>query len=821
MKALDSASPSWLHDFLQDSVYAFRALRRTPTVTLVAILTLALGVSASTATFSVLWNVVLQPLPLPAPAEVVQPSFRTRSGSDEGFSPGTYLAWRDETSAFAHLAALRPTATTLTDGDQAPTRVELLSATHDLFPTLGIIPTTGRFFTATDDSPGAEAVVVLSHRLWSQRFGADPSVVDRYVQLDGASHRVIGVLPAAVTSFGPWDLYRPLALVDSQRDNTGSRYLGAIGRLAPGATTATAEAELSTLIAQREILDFESKTPLLADVAPLLDTLIGEGKSRIWTLFGAVLAVLIIACGNVALLLLARGALRTRELGIRAALGAGRGRLIRQLLTENLVLASAGTLLGVILSIGLVRGLVTLLPAEIPRRAEIAVDGPTLLFACVLVALSTLVFGVAPALTAAQRDPKTALDLAASRGSVGGGTRLHRLFVIGQVALSVILLAAAALLIKSALLLAQVPAGYDRANVVTGQLALPRSEYPELPRVIDTYHRIAESATTVPGIDSAAIVSRAPLAGREVGLGFVLEGGDDAIGSRIRLVSPGSFAVTGVGLRGRDFTTADRADTEPVVIVNTPLARRLEPSGDVVGRTLVSTSAYVFGDENGNLIPLRIVGIADGVRDDGPRAEAEPAVYLPLTQAPEGPWNWMDRQMQLVVRTSAPPSTVVKPLTEAVQRIDPNLPLHDVQTLDRALATTLATERLNTALLSALGLIGLLLTAAGVYGVIATFVSHRRQEIGVRMALGASASAVHRLVVRQGMTPVVVGLAIGLLGAFWATRWLENQLYGVEPTDPVTLSLVIVVLFVAGLVASAVPAGRASRIHPAVALRQD
>lgn len=818
-----------LEELVQDALYALRSLRNQPAFAVAALFTLTLGLGATTALFSLLDQVVLRPLPFPDPERLVWIS--TLDGAEETVSsPGLVQAWARQGKAVESLAGLYGSSFALVGGD-LPERVRGLRVSADFFPTFGVQPLIGRAFLPEEDRPGSDRVVVLSQRLWQRHFAADRSVVGRDIELDGVPHTVLGVMPAIFDSFGDLsvDLWRPLALAASQEENFAAGYLQVVARLAAGTSPEEAAARLLAVNSGLDLRDREGE-PLGVRLRPLATELAKEVSGPLWRLFGATLAVLLIGCVNLAHLLLAWGERRREELAVRAALGAGRGRLVRQLLTESLVLSVLGALCGFFLAHALVLLFKAAAPPGIPRLAEAGVDGTAFFFALAMACGVSLLCGLLPARRAARVDLSAGLHVATidrgNRRTLRGMPRLQSLLVGGEVAMAVILLTAAGLLLRSSWKLDQVDPGFAHRGVLTAALSLPRAAYPEPRRMVETWSRLVENARRLPGVDSAALVSRVPLGGGLAGLDFRLVGQsqEDEVGSRIRIASAGYLQTLGIPLlAGREFTDGDNHGAERVVIINESLAKKLGQGArqDALLGQSVITEGYTFIDGEGEPYRWRVVGIAGDVYDEGLRREPQPAVYLPLGQTPAGPWDWIERQMLLAVRAPNEAMGLTPSLRRAVQAVDPALPLYDVQTLEQRFQASRASERLQTSLLTALGIVGLILSAVGLYGVISFSVSRRRREIGLRMALGANPQAVRRLVNGQVLGPLLAGLAAGAAGSIAIGRLLAAQLVGVSPVDvPTLLSVTVVLFLVAGLAADG-PTRRALAVDPSAALRAD
>ena len=806
----------------QDATFALRQLRKAPGFTLVAVLTLALGIGATAAIFSILYAVVLRPLPFPHPERLVH-LWAVDQGEDaRSISPGNFLELRRSARSFEHLSASPGLDASFNlTGDGEPERIvgSRVSAGH--FATFGVRPALGRTFSAPEDEPGRNQVAVLSHQLWRGRFGANPEVVGRSILLNGLPHAVIGVMPAAfdLQAKGT-ELWVPLALGADEEANYGHSYLRVLGRLKPGVSPAEAGAELVAIAKRLEEISPESNKSKGLRVEPYVDRLLGGWRKRLLVLLGAVGCVLLIACVNVANLLLARGAARSREMAVRAALGAGQGRIVRQLLTESLVLGLAGAVAGVGVAFLGLRFLVAIGPPGVPRLDQAAIDGTVLACTMALGLAASVLFGLVPALRTARPDLQSMIkEGGRSLGTGAPRDRVRSALLAAEVALALVLLAGAGLLIQSAVRLDQVETGFDSRGVLTAQLALPGADYPEVPRALATVERVIAELEGLPGVESAAATSILPLSGWNTSSTTEIEGhprerGEELDGST-RTVSRGYFRTMGIPLlRGRDFTAADREGAPRVVIVNETLARIGWPGEDPIGKRL----SYYTDDED-EPVWHEVVAVAGDIRQTGLNVEVRPELYIALAQSGSNRWGGdQSVSVALAVKTAGDPAGQTSAVRQAVRSVDPRLPIFAVATMEEIRRESVATTRFNMLLLTALGLIGLVLAAVGIYGVIAYFVSQRTQEIGLRMALGATQGRVLAMVVLQALRPVLVGLVVGVAGAAVATRLLSSLLFGVTATDPPTFAGVVLVLFSAALLASYLPAQRAARVDPTRAL---
>jgi predicted permease len=808
-----------LEDVIHDVRYAVRQLGRSPGFTIVAALTLAIGIGATTAIFSAVNAVVLRPLPFHEPDQLVRiyASSPTTTTSDEA-SPKTFTAWRRESRSFERMAAIETRSFTFADGDQLPQRAVGVRTTADYFPMLGVPPMLGRTFTAEEDVPGRDRVAVLSHRFWLSRFGGDASVVGRTVRLNALPFVMIGVMPPGFdVSASNIDLWTPIALTAEEAANVETGYLDVIARLSPGVTADRAQTELSAIT--RRIDEGANRLERSARVVAYETDLVGAYRPRLFILLGAVALVLLIACVNVANLLLVRGAGRGKEIAIRAALGAGRVRVIRQLLAESVVLGVIGATGGLAVAVLALRGLEGASAEGVPRLDQASIDGVALAFTMVVALASSMIFGLVPALRSGTPDLHNVLKQGGRSSGSAPSDRVRQGLVVVEVALALVLLVSAGLLIRSAMLLQRVEPGLVAENLWTGAVTLPQAEYSDPQRLTSTFEQIVSGVQDIPSVQSAAVVSVAPFTGlRALGL-FVPEGRpvDDrnTLMANFRLTSPGLFRTLGVPVRsGRDFSDRDDASAPKVAIVNEAFARLAWPGEAAVGKRFLGP-----GDRGtGGPLLREVVGVVGDTREDGLREERPPAVYYPIRQVSPPLWGAVQNSMFLVARTGADPRGITKSVQAVVTGIDRGLPVFGVRSMEERMAELLATARFTTQLLTTLGVVGLLLALVGIYGVVAYVVSLRTREIGVRVALGASPKQVVALVVAQGMRPVLAGVALGAVAAAGVTSVLSSQLFGVGSTDPLTFIAVSAMVAAAAALAAALPARRAARIDPVTVL---
>ncbi|HEU4630879.1 MAG TPA: ABC transporter permease [Gemmatimonadaceae bacterium] len=797
---------------LSDLRNALRQLRRRPGVTLVAVLALAVGIGGATAIFSVLDATLLRPLPYPRPDALVRIWPTSAAGEDFSASEPEFLDLQARNRTFAAMAAMRPAHPSLT-GEGEPERLDGAAVTHTLFPLLGVQPVLGRAFTAAEDRAGDGArVALLSHELWQRRFGGDSGVVGRVITLDGAPFVVTGVLPASFAFAPGVDVYLPLApSAGAERDD---RWLDVVGRLAPGVTLAQARADLARVARELAAEHPATNEGWGVRAVSFADWLRGAQYRRaVWVLFGAVACLLLLACANVANLLVAQGIARQGELGIRAALGASRGRVVRQLFTESLVLALAGAGVGLLLAAWAVDAVRTLAaPDAVPGLADVALDGRVVAFALGTGVLTALLFGLLPALRAARVDVGRTLTVGARAGTGAGRRRLREGLAVAQIALAMVLLVGAGLMLTSFRRLQGVDTGLSAAGVLTVPLQLPADAYPS-ERQRAFVRELVARAEALPGVRSAAVTITNPY--REWGFANDVTPADRAASAPAagllvagwRSVTPGFFRTLEIPLlRGRLFDEAVGADADPVVVVSASLARRLWPGEEAVGKALY------WGGTTGT--PKRVVGVVGDVRDRALEAEPQPMLYLPYAQV-EMP------MVTLLVRTElARPAALAGSLRGIVWSIDPNLPVPEVTPLATNQAALLAGTRFRTLLLAAFAAVALLLAALGVYSVMAFAVAQRTREIGVRLALGARPAEVAAAVLRRGLALTTAGIVVGLAGSLAAGRATASLLYETPPTDAGTIAAVALLLGVTALLATWVPSRRATRVDPVRALRE-
>jgi putative ABC transport system permease protein len=805
----------------QDAAFGVRLLRRQPGFAFVAVLALALGIGANTAIFSVVDAVLWRPLPFAGAGSIVSlAEQRPREGRVHGpVSPADFYDWRRTASSFSDMAAYYPKAANLTGGGE-PQRIDGLRVTDGFLRVLAMQPALGRDLRAEEDADGRNRVILLSDGLWRRAFGADPSVVGRRVQLDGEPYEIVGVLPAAFWWPGDPAFLTPLALDAHDRTLRGAHFLSVVGRLRSGVSAAQAREELA-VIGRRLSAQYPAEnTDHAPELRPIRTALVGDTRTALLVLLGAVAFVLLIACGNVAMLLLARALGRHRELSVRFAMGASRGRIVRQLLVESLVLSFAGGAAGLLVGHWALSGLRAILPAQfeqLPGIAAVGLDARVLAWAAGVSLASGVAFGIAPALAASDRRIGRALTEEA-RGAAGHarGTRIRSTLVAAELALSVVLLAGAVLLMVSFRNLMDVAPGFRPDRIFTARLTLPYSRYGTHARVTAFYAALFERLRTTPGIASAAVSSAPPFSGIDDALDLQIERRPltPAAPPRAypRLVSAGYFATMGIPLeRGRVFDAHDDGTGRAVAAINQTAQRRYWPNGNPIGTRIR------LGDGEW----MTIVGIVGDVHHGGLDAELEPEAYIPLAQGFDQFGTAYERSLTLLVRADPNGSNPSALLRQAVAAVDPQQPLGVIRPMDAWIAQSVAAYRLNLTLLGAFALVAVVLTGAGLYGVMAYLAGQRTREMGVRMALGATAGQVAALMLGEAGLMMAAGIATGIVAALALTRAMTSLLFGVSAADPIVYAGVAASLLAVGLAAVAVPCRRVASLDPVAALRHD
>ncbi|MEZ5316898.1 MAG: ABC transporter permease [Vicinamibacterales bacterium] len=811
----DQRGLPFVDTLIQDLRYALRLLVRHRAFSLVAVVTLALGIGANTAIFSVVHGVLLEPLPFDGASRIVTvwQDFSAQGGPEqEWIEIPNFVEWRGESDLFETMVAYGSRAANLT-GRGDPQRLAALAVSDGFFRTFAVSPAVGRDFTAADDRPGAAPVAILAWGLWQREFAGDASVVGQSIQLDGTPVTVVGVAPAGFDLPGApgLDLFLPSRLDPSRSGRGNFAWLG-LARLKPGVTVERAEARLDAMM-QEIGARFPEDRGVTVSLVPMLDQLVAPVRTGLWVLLAVVGLVLLIACANIANLMLSRGASRGREMAVRAAMGAGRRRLVRQLLTESLVLALAGGGLGVLIAWWGTAALTARIPpAAAPRIENVTLDGTVLLFTLGIAVVAGLLFGLAPVVQSARHDAGLALKAGgrdAQEAGAGGG--LRAVLAAGQIALALCLLIAAGLATRSFVALVDVDPGFRPDGLTTAFVSMPPDGFQGPPELVDFMDRLIARVAARPGFDSVAAVSVLPLSGNDSDTSFRIEGRPDLdVPGRepvawFRRVTSGYFRTMGLPvIEGREFTDADRAGAPKVALVSEVTADRFWPGEDVVGKRIR------FGDDEWTTI----VGVTRGVRHAGLSQPPRPELYLPFAQRP-------GRQMTLVVRSSADEAAVTSLLRSDLHEIAPALPLSNVTTMKALMAQSVAQPRFLMSLTAVFGALALVLASVGIYGVMAYAVSRRTTEMGLRMALGAGRGQVLGLVLSQGARVTVAGLVTGLLVAWWASRAMDTVLFGVGAHDVLTFAAAAAALAFVAILACAIPAVRATRIDPMRALRAD
>jgi putative ABC transport system permease protein len=813
-----------METLFKDIRYGARGLLKRPAFTLVVVITLALGIGANTAIFSIINAVLLRPLPFTESERLVVP-WGSKDDRLEAsvLSYLDFVDWRAQTKTLEYLAAYQRSGGLLRLGDGEPELITGVSADADLFPLLRVQPALGRAFTRANDQAGAAPVIVLGNNLWQRRFNSDPSIIGQQITLGSTSATVIGVMPADFrfpVQVKQTDFLRPLAQVLGEGTKRRSSYqLPAVARLKPGATTEQAAAEMRIIAQGIEQQNPDEGFRLGANLVTLQDAIVGNVRTSLLVLLGAVGLVLLIACANVANLMLARAATRHREMAVRTALGASRWRVARQLLTESLLLASVGGAVGLLLGVWGVALLVSANTVNIPRLRDVGLDPTVLAFTAGVSLLTGVLFGLAPAFSSSRVGMNEALKESGRGGGDGRNRqRFRSLLVIGEVALSLVLLIGAGLLIKSFSRLREVNPGFNPQNVVTTTLSLARAKYPESERQRQAFDEVIKRMRSLPGVESAALIYPMPFSGSRTANTFLIEGRpparpEDKPSADYRLISSDYFKTMGVPVRrGRSFTDQDAANTPWITVVNESFARRYFGGADALGQHI----RIERGETDTASQPSReIVGVVGDVRHEGLDTESGPEIYVPYQQAPEA-------RMDLVVRTKVSDlSGIAASMREGIRQIDKEQYVPPVQPLSELIAGSLSRRRFDALLTGLFAGVALLLAAVGIFGVTSYAVTQRTREIGVRMALGAQRRDVLKLVLGQGSRIIICGIGAGLVAAFALTRVLAVMLYGVKPTDPLTFIVVSAGLTVIALLACYLPARRATKVDPLVALRYE
>ena len=799
---------------LQDLRYGLRMLRKSPAFTIVAVIALALGIASTTAIFSVVDEVLLHPLPYPGSGRIVCVSQKLRSnGAEASVSPANYLDWAAQNHVFSHMAASRGFQGSLTGGER-PERVRFTVVSENFFSLFGVNPLLGRGLLAADEKAGNDHVVVLSYGLWKSRFGSDRGLVGRNITLNGEPYTVVGVMPAnfAPDDYGElwmssrWDVPPyPFTPDKDPRSLRDSNYFDAWARLKPEVTLAQASAEMDAIARELEKRYPEANTDIGINVVGMQDNFVSDIRPTLLLLVAAVVLVLLIGCANVANLLLARATDRAKEVSIRSALGASRLRLVRQLLTESILLALVGGALGVLLAAWAVPALLALSPPDISDFKHIGLNLEVLGFSIAVSVFSGILFGLAPAFHASRENLSGSLK-EGERGSTSSRGRTRSALVVAEVGLSLVLLISAGLIVKSFVRLMNVDPGFDPDRLLVFSVGLPPSATTAQQDAF--YQQVQDRIEAVPGVQSVGAVSRLPLSGGNSGRSFKIPGSDQAYDTDIRVSTPSYFHAMAIPLlKGRSFTEQDAQGSVEVAVVNETFARTVFPGQDPIGKYILD-----FGPAKDK---LQIVGVIGNVRHEALETDPRPEVYLPFGQ---GHWP----SVFMVVRSkTSDPLALTSGVQNAVWSVNKDVPLSNLRTMQGVIARSVVQRRFTTLLLAIFAGLAMLLAAVGLYGVMSYTVSQRTHEIGIRMALGAQKADVLKLVVRQGMSLVALGVVLGVVAAVAATRLMSGLLFGVSATDPAVFGGIAALLASVALAANYVPARRATKVDPMVALRYE
>jgi putative ABC transport system permease protein len=811
MRMLTSLETLW-----QDLLYGLRKLWRNPVFASTIVAMLALSIGANTMIFSVVNAVLIQPLPYKEPDRLVRlwENNLKQSGSEFAVSAPNFKDWQSQQSVFEHLAALEM-ATFNLRGEGEPERIASASITANLLPALGVTPILGRGFLPEEETSGHNHVVLLSYALWQRQFGGDPSLVEKTIQLNGESYTVVGIMPADFQFTGMRELWVPLVLDPARepwRADRTNRNLSVFGRLKPNVTPDQANAEMKVISQRLEQQYPQTNTGWGIRLRTFYDWIVPQEVRRsMFMLFVAVGLLLLIACANVANLLLARSKTQQQEMAIRSALGASRARLTRQLLVESLLLACLGGLSGLLLTLWGTRLLASGNMQNIARLSETRIDGHVLGFTLAISALTGLIFGLAPVWSMSQLNLNEKLK---EGGGSGSGRVTHRLrgtLVVAEVTLALALLISAGLMMRSFLRLQAVPIGFEPENVLTMQISLPALKYKEREQRVNFYSQLMERLRTTPGVVDAAATTQPPLSSGNWTMEIIVEGHEAAVSEATlsadaRAATPHYFRTMGIPLlKGRDFNEQDRADRPLEIIVSDSFARRYWPNENPVGRRFRPGTNNPFGT---------VVGVVGDVRNSNLQEEAQPAFYFPYS------YIGMPAVV-VVVRANSKPENLAAALRAQVREIDSEQPVYNVRTMSQIMSTATAQPRFQTMLLSLFSIVALLLASVGIYSVMTYLVRQRRHEIGIRMALGASAREILKMVIGQGMWHVLLGVLLGLAGSFALTRLMRSLFFDVSATDPLTFIMVTLLLIGVALIACYLPAREATKVDPAIALRHE
>jgi putative ABC transport system permease protein len=802
----------------QDLQYGFRVLRKSPGFSLIAVLALALGIGANSAIFSFVNGILLRPLPFEDPDRLL--IIRERSRVLEGMSVAypNFLDWRDQNQSFEQIAAVRNAGYNLTYESNAE-RVQAAQVSAGLWPALGARPALGRAFSGDEDRVGGNRVVVLSHALWQRLFAGDPAVLDRNLTLNGQPFTIIGVMPPSFQFPNRAELWVPIGIFSERMMERGNHPgIFSIAKLKPGVSVEQAQMDMDAVAVRLEEQYPQTNTGNRVSITPMFQQIVGPVQSYLWFLLGAVGFVLLIACANVANLLLARAATRQKEIALRTALGAPRGRIVRQLLTESALLALLGGALGLALAYGGMRALVAISPATTPRLSEVGIDPWVVAFNFAVALATGIIFGLVPALQASRTDLSETLKEGGRTSAGSARHRLRSLLVIAEMAIALVLLIGAGLIIRSFMRVLEVKPGFDPSGVLAAQVSPPDVSYPKPEDRAIFYRRVLEQLSSAPGVEAAAAVTPLPMSGDGWQTSYTVEGepppaAGEAPLTDFAMISPDYFRALGIQLiEGRFFDSRDIKGAAEVAIVDESFARRHFPDQSAIGKRVKN------GGPNSTQPFREIVGVVGHVKNYGLAEESRVEMYVPFEQNTTTYAN-------IVVRTSNDMAVAAAAIQSAVRSVDREIPVHSVRTMEQLLSDSVAGRRLFMTLLSFFAAVALLLAAVGIYGVMSYSVTQRRHEIGIRMALGATSADVLKLVIRQGMKLAVAGVVLGLAGTFALTKLLASAvsglLYEVGASDPVTFGAISLILSAVAFAACYVPARKATRTDPIIALRYE
>lgn len=804
----------------QDLRYAFRIFSRTPGWTLVIILSLALGIGANTAIFSIVKTVLLNPLPFPDSDRLMMV---WEDAAFIGFpqntpSPANYADWKSQNRTFESMAAVADASFTLTDTGE-PIRIPALQVTADFFPLLGMKPLHGRTFSLQEDTPGNDSVAILSYGLWQRHFDGDARIVGKNILLDNKQRTVIGIMPSGFQFLDPEiEAWVPIAFTQEQIQNRNAHYLQVVGRLKDGVTHQTALSEMKTIMSRigQQYPEETAEGKLGVFLLPLREQLVGDVRRQLILLLLSVAFVLLIACGNIANLLLSKAVSRKRELAVRAALGAAQSRLVRQMLMESLLLAFVGGMVGLVLGALSFKFLRNLIPLGISLSAHLAIDLPVLLYTLLISTFTGILFGLMPSLQASRTDINDALKSGGTRAGVGSGKKFRAAMVVAETALAVVLLVGAGLLIQTMFKLQSLDTGFNSENVLRMQTELPISEYDTLEKRAQFYERVLERVQAFPGVVAAGYSTAVPLDWKGGTSGYRWEGRPDPgrgviLDANHREVSSKLLQTLGIRLvEGRYFSGSETMQSQPVAIINQAMAATYSSTESAVGKQF-----RIYE----NSLKFTVIGIVRNIRNMGLEAAPKAEMYFPIRQANFG-FTWYAPR-ELLIRTVRTPETAIRDMRQIIWSVDPKLPVSHVMTLRDVRLRETTQRRMTTVLLASFAGLALLLAATGIYGVLSYFVNQHFPEFGIRLALGATPLSILVLILRRGMFLVLRGIALGIAGAFAATGLLQSVLFGVSARDPRTFILVAVILILTALAACAIPGRKAMSVNPVNALRYE